>query len=447
MNYFSILKTIRKKLFSRIAPKSLMARSLLIIVIPLVLIQVVTAFVFYERHWEAVGRKLANGLTGDISAVVNLIQAFPGEENHDWIFAVAEAHMHLKISVHKGTLSDTPAEPSKDLAIKALTRAMNDNIHYPFLLKGSFQDRKILIELQLPDMVMEIIVPKKRLFSTTTYVFVIWTIGASLLLFIVAMLFMRNQVRPVIRLARAANLFGKGQKVANFKPEGATEVRKAAKAFMVMRDRIKAQINERTKLLAGVSHDLRTPLTRMKLALAMMGNAEEVEGLKEDVSDMEHMVEGYLSFARGDGQEKTQDIKIDELLEDIIDRFKREGAEIDFNIEEKLEVPLRPNSFGRCISNIVSNALRYGNNVAVKLEQRNNAIELIVEDDGPGIPLEKRKEVFDAFVRLEDSRNPMTGGVGLGLTIARDIISGHGGKIFLEDSPLGGLKVRLVLPL
>lgn len=424
-----------------------MARSLLIIIIPLVLIQVVTAFVFYERHWEVVGRKLANGLTGDISAVVNLIQAFPGEENHDWIFAIAEAHMRLKISVHKGTLSNIPTEPSKDLAVKALTKAMKDNIHYPFLIKGNFQDREILIKLQLPDMIMEIIVPRKRLFSTTTYVFVIWTIGASLLLFVVAMLFMRNQVRPVIRLARAADLFGKGRKVENFKPEGATEVRKAAKAFMLMRDRIKSQINERTKLLAGVSHDLRTPLTRMKLALAMMENTDEVEGLKEDVDDMEHLVEGYLSFARGEGQEKTQDVRIDELLEDIITRFRREGAEIDFHIEEKLEVPLRPNSFGRCFSNIVSNALRYGEHVAVRIGQRNNSIELIVEDDGPGIPLEKRKEVFDAFVRLEDSRNPMTGGVGLGLTIARDIISGHGGEIHLEDSHLGGLKVRLVLPL
>jgi len=268
----------------------------------------------------------------------------------------------------------------------------------------------------------------------------------DVILFAVASIFMHNQVRPIRRLARAASEFGKGRDETDFKPEGATEVRRAAQAFNIMRQRIRRHISQRTDMLAGVSHDLRTPLTRMKLGIALLGDGKEASELKADVDEMERMLEGYLDFVRGEGEEAPEPTDLGLLLEDTVAAARREGARIDYHVEEALTLPLRPNALRRCFANLIGNAARYGDHIAVRVGRRGDMVEVIIDDDGPGIPPDKREDVFRPFFRLDESRNPATGGTGLGLAIARDMVRGHGGDITLEDAPTGGLRARVRLP-
>jgi two-component system, OmpR family, osmolarity sensor histidine kinase EnvZ len=427
-------------------PKSLLGRSLLIILTPLILLQLVTATVFYDRHWGTITKRLGASVAGDVGVIVSYLRDHPGPAARAWMVAEARNHMQLEVTFADGeVLRNLPAEDS-DISLTALADALKTTITLPFQLSNADDDR-VAIRVQTADSVLSVTTPKKRLSSFTVYLFLVWMVGTSLLLFGVATMFMSNQVRSVRRLAIAAESFGKGRDAPWFKPEGATEVRQAAQAFLVMRDRIKRQIDQRTEMLAGVSHDLRTPLTRMKLQLAMMPSDPNAADLKEDVAEMERMVEGYLAFARGEGREAMRPANLSELVESVVGRFTRNAAPIDLHIERGLTMPLRPHAVERCLSNLIGNAVRYAEHVAVRVGQRADAVEILIDDDGPGIPAAKRDDVFRAFVRIETSRNPETGGVGLGLTIARDVARSHGGDIQLDDSPLGGLRVRMLLPL
>ena len=316
----------------------------------------------------------------------------------------------------------------------------------PFKVDWDSLDRHVAISVQLTDGVLHVIANRKRLFSSTTYVFVIWMTGTAMILFGVAAIFMRNQVRPIRRLAAAADNFGKGRDVPSFKPEGATEVRRAAAAFIVMRDRIQRQISQRTDMLAGVSHDLKTPITRMKLQLEMLSGVSGVEHLKSDLAEMERMLGAYLAFARGEGDEQPAPTNLSRMLDEVVSQARRNGTVIDLHTEGDIVVPVRPNAFKRCVTNLVDNAHRYAAHVSVRAGRRGETVEITVDDDGPGIPEDRREEAFRPFYRLENSRNQQTGGVGLGLTIARDVIRGHGGDIVLGNSPAGGLRARVVLP-
>jgi two-component system osmolarity sensor histidine kinase EnvZ len=273
-----------------------------------------------------------------------------------------------------------------------------------------------------------------------------WMIGSSLVLLAVATIFLRNQVKSLRRLAAAADGFGKGRPVPLFKVEGAAEIRQAALAFITMRDRIQRQIRQRTQMLAGVSHDLRTPLTRMKLALEILGDDPAVAELRSDVVEMERMVHGYLDFARGEGTEEPVETDLSLLLEDIAVAMRREGIPLSVAAESECVMPVRPNALRRCLGNLISNARRYGNHVWLGVVAVADGVDIVVDDDGPGIPEAERDRVFRAFVRLDASRNPSTGGVGLGLTIARDVARSHGGDVKLETSPQGGLRARVHLP-
>ena len=296
-----------------------------------------------------------------------------------------------------------------------------------------------------PDGVLDILSPQHRLFSYKAFQFIGWVIGASLLLTGIAVIFMRNQMRPIRRLAFAAESFGKGRDTVRLRPQGALEVRQAAAAFIVMRDRIRRQIAQRTEMLAGVSHDLRTPLTRMKLQLAMLERDEGVEELRADVTEMEGMIEAYLAFARGEGDEAPRQTDLAQLLRETVEGLPG-GDAVALTIETPIDIPVRPVAMKRCVANLIGNAIRYGHGVAVNAGWRHRAVVIVVDDDGPGIPYDRREDVFRPFVRLDPSRNIVTGGVGLGLTIAREIAHGHGGEINLEDSPMGGLRVVLTLP-
>jgi two-component system osmolarity sensor histidine kinase EnvZ len=438
------------EILKRTLPHTLFGRSLLILLLPLVLLQLVTTYIFFDRHHEAVTRRQAAAIAGDIAFIIDSLETAEGETAFARLSDMALRHLEMRIMLVSGTI--LPNQPSEiDSVIEPpLVRALEERVQRPFRLQASARDRDIEIKVQLARGVLEVQTSRKRLFSPTTYVLIMWMVGTSLVLFAVAVIFLRNQIRPIRRLAAAADAFGKGRDAAGFRPEGATEVRQAAQAFLVMRERIQRQIDQRTEMLAGVSHDLRTPLTRMKLELAMLGNSPEIQALRGDVSDMERMVEGYLAFARGEGTEPPQPTDVGRLLEDLVNPAKRAGHLIELSLSPDMRasatVELRPVAIKRGIGNLIDNACRHADRVHVSARRIDHAIEITVDDDGPGIPETLLETVFKPFVRLDPSRNPATGGTGLGLTIARDIMRGHGGDVTLERSAMGGARARAVLP-
>lgn len=435
-------------MLKRFLPRSLLGRALLIIVTPLILLQLVSAWVFYDRHWETISRRLADGIAGEIASVIDNRRNFPGGDNERWIFYSAGANLGLNIEFQAGgILRNATTGIGNSMLDRLLSNGLRERVRRPFYIDTWGRESNVHIRVQLPDGILDVVVDRDRLFSSTTYIFVLWMIGTSMVLFAVAMIFMRNQVRPIRRLADAVDSFGKGRDVPDFKPEGATEIRRAAAAFNLMRERIYRTISQRTEMLAGVSHDLRTPLTRMKLQLAMLGEEEKgVEELRRDVIEMENMVEEYLAFARGESAEAVIDCDVGDLLRDVVNGARHRTAEIIIETAPDLIIPVRPNAFRRCVANLVNNAATHASNIEIHADRRGDAVEIIVDDDGPGIPEEEREEVFKPFYRLDSSRNPETGGTGLGLTITRDLVRGHGGDITLEQAPTGGVRARLRLP-
>jgi len=434
----------------RYLPKTLFGRALLIIVTPLVLMQVISAYVFYERHWEIMTRRLVHSLAGDIAFLIEELRPPITEDAVATLSERSIRHFDIELSWQaEGILPNRPSFSLFDQTQVAMQDAMQTKVRRPYVMKTDTVDRRIEILVQLPSGVLRVLAHQKRLFTSTTYVFMLWMVGSSLVLFAIAIVFMRNQIRPIRRLSIAARAFGLGRDVTGFKPEGATEVRQASAAFLQMRDRITRQMSQRTEMLAGVSHDLRTPLTRMKLELAMLGDNEDTAELKADVTEMERMVEGYLAFARGEGAEAPVEIDVGTLVNDLIASERRGGARIVYEQPDDgaAVLPARPDALRRAIANLVQNAARYGSRVNVAVVRAGETIEITVDDDGTGIPEERREEAFQPFKRLEPSRNPETGGTGLGLTISRDIVRGHGGELTLEDSPLGGLRAVARLPI
>ncbi len=434
-------------IIKNILPKTLLGRSLLIIVSPLILLQIFSAWVFFERHWDTVSVRLARGLAGDIGATMVLLRENQTAEGRRATFAFSRRHFRLRGSIEDGAIlanTTPPANPGR--LERVLRHALRNRVGRPIFIDADSHDRNVFIDIQLSNGVLHFIAPRKRLFTSTTYLFVGLMAGSSLILFAVAMMFMRNQIRPIRRLAAAADELGKGRDVEMFRLQGATEVRQAANAFNRMRERLQRQVGQRTEMLAGVSHDLRTPLTRMKLQLAMLEGEQGTEELKADVAEMERMVEGYLAFARGEGTEPVHPTNLRDLIEDVVAAARRAGGIVDFTAEGVLTLSVRKEGLRRCIANLISNATQYGSRAAISAVRKPDFIVLTVDDDGPGIPEQHREDVFRPFNRLEQSRNVETGGVGLGLTIARDVVHGHGGDITLNTSPMGGLRAQIRLP-
>lgn len=431
----------------RFLPKTLFARSLLIIVSPLILLQIISTWVFFERHWDTVSVRLARGLAGDIAATMVLLRENPGPEGRKAAFNFAEQHFKIQGTFKEdAVLKNAAPPPDSGRLQRVLREALRGRTNLPFTIDAESDDRDVFIDIQLAGGVLHIVAPRKRLFTSTTYLFIALMVGSSLILFAVAMIFMRNQIHPIRRIAAAADALGKGRDVDMFRLQGATEVRQAAVAFNRMRERLQRQIAQRTEMLACVSHDLRTPLTRLKLQLEMLGEQQGIEELKSDVAEMERMVEGYLAFARGEGTEPVSTTNMRDLVEDIVGAARRAGAVVDFTAEGQLTLEARKEALRRCISNLLSNATQHGGRAAVSAIRRPDCVEVTVDDDGPGIPEDQHEAVFRPFNRLDQSRNAETGGVGLGLTIARDVAHAHGGEIALQQSPLGGLRARIRLP-
>lgn len=435
----------------KMLPNTLFFRTMLLIFVPLIMVQVVSVYAFFNGNWEKVGRRLSDNLSSNIALAIKMTQ-----DNADMLPTIQELYQkeyNMKIELITGDEQLAVKNNTKyGNEYKIVTGFLENSLHKKFpqaitsvYLANGRDDVIVLVEEQ--NGLYRFTTSTKKIFSTSIFGFVAWMIGTSLLLFLVATLFLRIQVRSIATLAQVAEDFGKGINTP-FKPYGSSEVRKAGIAFIKMKERIQKQISERTQMLAGVSHDLRTPLTRMRLQLAMLPDTPDNKEFIEDISEMEKMLDGYLAFVSGEGGEKNTFVDMNELILSIINKFRNTKAMIRYSTNDQVSaIQGREQALKRAVTNIISNAFNYGKTIAVALESNNNKLEITVDDDGPGIPVEKREDVFKAFYRLDESRNKETGGVGLGLSIARDIITSHGGKIELTDSELGGLRVLISIPL
>lgn len=446
----------RRGFFKRVLPTTLFGRSLLILVLPVLLIQALSTFIFFDRHWSKMTSRLAFAVAGEISILVSVIENTEDQAQVENFLSLAEKRLDFVLSLNEEEELEIIHGSSYALfdgfagmIHRTLKAEMEDVLTQPFEINVDFYEKWVEVRIQLSKGVLNVSLPQRRLFSSTTYIFLIWIFCASIVLLIISILFMRNQIRPIRRLAIAAERFGKGRYVRKFKVEGAKEVRQAGQAFLDMKTRIQRQIKQRTEMLAGVSHDLRTPLTRLKLQVAMMGDSPDVYDMKNDISDMERMIDGYLDFVRGEGGEAPVMTDIAVLLQDITTSVKRQGVDVQLNLNDvSVFIALRRTAFKRCLNNITSNAAKYGSMIWITLNKaQDDEIEIVFEDNGPGIPEEKMSDVFRPFYRVDSSRNTETGGVGLGLPISMDIVHTHGGEIWLEKSQHGGLAVHIRLPI
>ena len=436
--------------FSQKMPKGLYARSLIIIIAPMVLLQSVLAFVFMERHWQTVTQRLSKVVTSDIAAVIDIIENYPQDSEYEQISKLARDKLSLNISVMPpDPFPPAVGKPFFSLLDDTLRKEITEQIGRPFWMDtvGDSNILEIRIRLEQPENVLRVFVRRNQAYASNSHIFLVWMVGTSVVLCLVAILFLRNQIRPIQQLSLAAERFGKGQVMPeDFRIRGATEVRQAGLAFLQMRERIERQIEQRTAMLTGVSHDLRTILTRFKLQLALVKQTNEIEELQTDVDDMQKMLEGYIDFAKGETDEDTTQIDICEVLE----RHEMEASLRNKNYEVECEpgttINFRASAFARLVANLVSNAFRYADTLKVKVSMRNERLTVTLDDDGPGIPKSQREEVFRPFMRLDEARNLDESGTGLGLSIARDIARNHGGDINLYDSPEGGLRVIVTLP-
>ena len=455
---FGVVKTL--------LPRTLFARALWIIVTPLVLTQLVAAIYFYDRHLDILNDRLTESISGEISLVLELSRPIDNPTDLQALFTLAARHTGILFAFIPGEVLERPrllaSTPTgfmeRELANRLASRINDDRME----IIGQIAERWTQVRIQTADGVMDILVPRKRLFTTTSLFFVAFLVGSGAILVTVALIFMRNQIRPIQRMAVAADRLGKGLDTETIRPSGASEVRQAIRAFMVMRDRIRRQVSQRTETLAGVSHDLRTPLTRMRLGLSLMGDSPDVEELKADVTDMEQMINGYLAFARGEGVEDAATVDLVGLLDDVALQTRREGADVAVDLtglreamrpNRQLPIQIPPRTMARCFANLLSNAHRHARHIVIRagvkddptLYDGGTMVVIHIDDDGPGISPGDRERVFRPFVRID--ADPTASGDGLGLTIARDIARSRGGDLVLSRSPEGGLRATVTVPL
>jgi two-component system osmolarity sensor histidine kinase EnvZ len=436
------------RFLKRRLPSTLYGRSMLIIVLPIAIMQIAVTWVFFDAHWRTVTSRLSEGLAGDIAWAVDSYKQDPSPASLTRIADRAERSLDLSIVLQQGQTTLPNRIHINFFAVidRSLDRALSERLDDPFWFDTTHYPAYVDIRVKVKDGTLRILAPIDRAYATQGHIFVLWMAVATLILTGVALAFIRNQVRAIERLAEAAEAFGRGAD-ADFKPHGAREVRQAAYAFLDMKERLQRHIEQRTTLLASVSHDLRTPLTRLKLELALSEPTSRTEDMKRDLSEMEHMIDEYLAFARGQGGESVETVAVRGLVEEVSEGAKRAGAQVRVQIDPDLWMHVRPNAFKRAISNLVMNAAVHGERVEVAARAVwDGGVEILVDDNGPGIPPDRYEEAFKPFSRLDEARNQNEKGVGLGLAIARDVARGHGGDITLDKSPLGGLRAVVRLP-
>lgn len=442
----------KKSIFKRLLPERLLTRTLTILIAPVILVQLVMGIVFWNRHWSETTTTLAHNIATNVAAILHIVER---EDDNPLYFQELQDFVLKQFDMNISRVKSQKSLPVKEkkavswrdsLTTDFLDEALQLKLKTPFSFQ--IQDPQIFIEAQSGDYQYTMSLHKRKLIPSATSLMIWWQVGAPLFFILIAALFMRNQVRPLLRLSAVVNQFGKGHDVSHFKPTGALEVRQVGHSFHRMRERIQKNIKQRTEMLAGISHDLKTPLTRMQLELALQPESESKTALLEDIRDMKVMVEDYLNFARGDGEESAKQVYLHEFLKSVFIKFPQDKVILaPFTKETAISCFIRPNAMSRALSNLITNALRYGNHVWFSVTTTQDHIYMVFEDDGPGIPASEYKNVFQPFYRIDASRNPATGGNGLGLSICKDIITKHGGNLKLEPSEShGGLKVIAKIP-
>jgi two-component system osmolarity sensor histidine kinase EnvZ len=438
-----------ERFFKSVLPKGLYARALFIIITPMVILQSVVAFVFMERHYNAVTRRLSSAVVQDIAAVIDMRKSFPQDGNYAYaeLRRIARDRLGLVVEFLPATeLPPIGPKPFFSLLDQALSEEIRKQIGRPFWIDTVGKSSLVEIRIQLQDAVMQTFAHRNATYASNSQIFLFWMIGTSLVLITIAILFLRNQIRPILRLTEAVESFGKGRDAPNLRARGAQEVRRAAVAFLEMKARVERTIEQRTTMLAGVSHDLRTVLTRFKLELAMLDDGPEADAMRKDVDEMSRMLEAYLAFARGDAGERSEPTDMAAFLDELKSDAERHGCSASVQFHGYPVATVRPHAFKRCLANLVSNAARFGEAIAITGHRDHRYMTITVDDDGPGIPPNRRDDVFKPFLRLDDARNQDVAGSGLGLAIARDIARSHGGDVMLGDSPMGGLRASVRIP-
>ncbi len=437
------------RFLERHLPEGLYQRSLIIIIAPMVVMQAIMAGIILDRHWEKVTQVLGRSLSREIGFLIDLYDHSPKTpEDVANIERIADKRLDLKLHIERNSALPRPVTPPLFSLVDAkLTKYLTRDTERPFWIDSAGLSGYVDIRVEVePGTIFRILIEEERAYASSTNALLSWMVVSSMVLILIAIIFMRKQIQPILDLAAAARSFGMGHDVEDFNPRGATEVREAAQAFLNMKDRIEKHVEQRTAMLAGVSHDLRTILTRFKLELAFLKEGSKVRALKQDVEEMQQMLEAYMAFVKGDGGEKAEDTDISASLTAAAKTAARGSVKARIETPDGLVAKVKPNAFRRLGTNLISNAARFGKTVAVAARTDGHSLILTVDDDGPGIPAAMREDVFRPFVRLDVARNQDATGTGLGLSIARDIARAHGGDITLEDSPLGGLRAIVAIP-
>ena len=438
------------RFLERHLPEGLYPRSLLIVITPMVLLQSIMAFTFMERHWDQVTKRLSKSVAYEIAFLIRLHeQAEMSSDDELQFVTMANEHLQLGFSIMRDSELPPPApKPFFSLLDIKLSKQITKRVGRPFWIdtlgRSGFVDIRIKVKNGL---IFRFVTEQSRAYASNTHIFILWMVGSAIVLLGVAIIFLRNQIRPIQQLAQAAHNFGVGRDAPpDFRPRGAAEVQSAARAVLRMKERIERHVEQRTAMLAGVSHDLRTILTRFKLQLATLEDDEQVQELRADVDEMQHMLEDYIAFVRGDGDESTSVLDLTAFLDKVKQDVEASGGSLKITAPKGVTFRAKPNAFKRCVGNLVGNACRFAENVSVSAGRTERYLSIVIEDDGPGVPDEMLDEVFRPFFRIDDARNQDEGGSGLGLSIALDIARSHGGDISLGRSDMGGLRAAVQIP-
>ncbi|MDO8354233.1 MAG: ATP-binding protein [Aestuariivirga sp.] len=436
------------RFLERNLPTGLYTRSLIIVIAPIVLLQTIMAGIILERHWDNVTKVLGRSLAREIGLVTDLYdRSDKSEAAIKDIESVANQRLELGLDITRGDALPAPIDRTLySLVDDKMTKYLERETGRPFWINSTARDGKVEIQVEVEKgLIFRIRTDEDRAYAANTGMLLLGMLLSSLVLLIIAVIFLRKQIAPIVELANAAKSFGMGREVTEFRPRGATEVREAGLAFVDMKSRIARHVEQRTAMLAGVSHDLRTILTRFKLELAFLGDGPKIKPLKEDVEEMQRMLEAYMAFVRGDGGERSEDVNLAQMFNSVASAVARGKSQVALDVQD-VDVSIKPNAFRRLISNLLGNAVRHANHVKVKGAVENRLLTILVDDDGPGIPAENREDAFRPFVRLDNARNLDETGTGLGLAIALDIAHAHGGDIKLDESPAGGLRAVVQIP-